>query len=222
LADEKAVNILQTLKQTLTMPEWSVKLQTPFETLIATIISQNTTDTNTRRAFESLSKRFEITPQDLAKAESKELEDCLHDAGLHKSKSKTIHEVSKIISENFGGSLAPILALSLDEARQTLMEMPGVGPKTADVVLLFSANLATVPVDAHVNRVSKRLGLSPELGDYEAVRLKLMSLFESKDYLALHLLLIEQGRKYCKARKPKCLECQLNSFCPSKSFRCLS
>ena len=77
------------------MTEWTVKLQEPFETLIATIISQNTTDTNTMRAFERLSKRFEITPQALAKAESKELEDCLHVAGLYKSKSKTIHESLK-------------------------------------------------------------------------------------------------------------------------------
>ena len=124
----------------------------------------------------------------------------------------------KLLLEKFGGSLEPILSLPLDEARKTLMELPGVGPKTADVVLLFSANQPTIPVDTHVNRVSKRLGLAPANGDYEAVRLSLQTLFEPKDYLDVHLLLIAHGRKYCKARQPHCLECPVNNYCPSKSL----
>ncbi len=95
------------------------------------------------------------------------------------------------------------------------MEMPGVGPKTADVVLLFSANKPTIPVDTHVNRVSKRLGLSPQGGDYEAVRLSLQSKFEPKDYLTVHLLLIALGRKFCKAHNPHCSACPVNKYCPS-------
>lgn len=97
------------------------------------------------------------------------------------------------------------------------MEMPGVGPKTADVVLLFSANKPTIPVDTHVNRVSKRLGLAPANGDYEEVRLSLQSFFNSKDYLSVHLLLISLGRKYCKARRPLCQKCPVNTYCPSNS-----
>jgi endonuclease-3 len=71
-------------------------------------------------------------------------------------------------------------------------------------------------VDTHVNRVAKRLGLAPTNGNYEAVRLSLQSLFKPKDYLAVHLLLISHGRKYCKARQPHCQECPLNNHCPSK------
>ena len=96
------------------------------------------------------------------------------------------------------------------------MEMPGIGPKTADVVLLFSANQPTIPVDTHVNRVAKRLGLAPANGEYEAVRLSLQRLFNQKDYLNVHLLLIAHGRKYCKAIHPLCMECPLNNYCPSK------
>jgi endonuclease-3 len=103
----------------------------------------------------------------------------------------------------------------VDEARKKLMELPGVGPKTADVVLLFSANQPTIPVDTHVNRVSKRLGLAPANGDYEAVRLSLQSLFEPKDYLAVHLLLIAHGRKTCKAQHPCCHQCPVYDYCPS-------
>ena len=190
----------------------------PFETLIGTIISQNTADINTERAFEALSKQFEITPQALANAETAQIEACLHVAGLYQAKAKAIQAASKIIIEKFGGSLAPVLSLPLDEARRTLMELPGVGPKTADVVLLFSANQPTIPVDTHVNRVSKRLGLAPANGDYDAVRLRLQSLFEPKDYLAVHLLLIAHGRKTCKAQRPRCHGCPVYDYCPSNSL----
>jgi len=187
----------------------------PFETLVVTIISQNTADANTERAFEDLSKEFEITPQTMANAEIGEVEACLHVAGLYRAKAKAIHAVSKLIIERFGGSLASVLSLPLNEARKTLMEFPGVGPKTADVVLLFSANQPTIPVDTHVNRVSKRLGLAPTNGDYETVRRSLQTAFEPKDYLAVHLLLIAHGRKYCKAQHPRCDECPICDYCPS-------
>ncbi len=217
MAEHQAAYFLQVLKEKLAVPKWTVKQQAPFETLIAIIISQNTADTNTEKAFECLSNQFEVTPKALAEAETCKLEACLNVAGLYQSKAKTIKAVSKIIEEKFGGSLALILSLPLNEARRKLMNLPGVGPKTADVVLLFCVNQPTIPVDTHVNRVSKRLGLAPEDGDYEVVRLSLQALFPPKDYLALHLLLIAHGRKYCKAIKPLCIQCPVNSYCLSKS-----
>jgi len=213
--ESRAATVLKILRGALALPEWSKRTHDPFETLVVTIISQNTADVNTERAFEALSKQFEITPQALANARKSEIEACLHVAGLYQSKAKAIQAVSKIILEKFGGSLAPVLSLPLDEARKTLMSMPGVGPKTADVVLLFSANQSTIPVDTHVNRVSKRLGWAPANGDYEAVRLSLQSLFEPKDYLAVHLLLIAHGRKTCKAGRPRCHECPVYDYCLS-------
>jgi endonuclease III len=218
MAELRAATILEILRKNLALPKL-VKPQTdPYETLIVTIISQNTADTNTERAFENLSKHFEITPQALAKAQISKLEACLRVGGLYRSKAKTIQAVSRIILEKFGGSLKPILELPLDEARKMLLELPGIGPKTADVVLLFSANKPTVPVDTHVNRVAKRLGLAPANDSYEAVRLSLQSHFEPKDYLALHLLLIAHGRKFCKARKPLCHQCPISGCCPSNGL----
>jgi endonuclease-3 len=210
--------ILQTLKNSLATPKLVKPKSDPFETLIVTIISQNTADTNTERAFENLSKQFEITPQTLTTAETSKIEACLHVGGLYKNKAKTIKNVSKIVLEKFGGSLNPILSLPLSEARKALMELPGIGPKTADVVLLFSANQPTIPVDTHVNRVAKRLGFAPANGDYEEVRLSLQKLFEPKDYLSVHLLLIALGRKYCKAGRPHCSECPVKIYCSSKSL----
>ncbi len=207
--------ILKALQDTLDLPRLVKTNRDPFETLIVTIISQNTADTNTQRAFENLSKRFEITPQALANADINTLESCLLVGGLYKSKAKTIKLVSKIIHENFGGSLQPVLSLPLEQARETLTELPGIGPKTADVVLLFSANQPTIPVDTHVYRVSKRLGLAPANGNYEVVRMSLRSLYQAKDYLLVHLLLIAHGRKYCRARQPLCQKCPVNNNCPS-------
>ena len=212
-----ALKILQTLRKSLALPKLVKPKNDPFETLIITIISQNTTDINTERAFENLSNQFEITPTALSKAETNEIEACLHIGGLYKSKAKTIKNISKIILKKFDSSLETILSLPLDDARKTLVELPGIGPKTADVVLLFSADRPTIPVDTHVNRVSKRLGWVPANGDYDVVRIGLQSLFDQKDYLKVHLLLIAHGRKYCKARHPKCLECPVNIYCPSKS-----
>ncbi len=212
------LTILRPLERSLALPKMVKPKSDPFETLIITIISQNTADINTERAFGNLSKQFEINPQTLSKAETRKVEACLHVGGLYKSKAKTIKIVSKIILKKFNGSLSRILSLPLEESRKTLMELPGVGPKTTDVVLLFAANRPTIPVDTHVNRVAKRLGLAPANGDYETVRLSLQSMFEQKDYLEIHLLFIAHGRKYCKARCPQCDECPVNISCPSKSL----
>jgi endonuclease-3 len=153
----------------------------------------------------------------LAYAPLREIEECIRVGGLYKNKAQTIKAASKIILEKFSGGMTPIFSLPMEEARKTLMEMSGVGPKTADVVLLFSANQPTIPVDTHVNRVSRRLGLAPQIGGYEEVRQSLQSKFAPKDYLAVHLLLIALGRKICKARQPLCAACPVNACCPSST-----
>ncbi len=218
MEDKRATMVLQVLRETFAMPQWTKGRRDAFETLIITIISQNTADRNTARAFERLSNKFEIKPEVLANAATSSIEDALKTAGLYRSKSKTIKQVSQIILEKFHGSVQPILALPLEEARKTFIQMPGVGPKTADVVLLFSKGQPTIPVDTHVNRVSKRLGFAPARGDYEAVRTSLQSLYEPSDYLAVHVLLIAHGRRYCRARHPLCTECPVNTYCPSRGL----
>ncbi len=213
--EKRAAKVLQILRQTLALPSWTKARRAPFETLVVTIISQNTADRNTAKAFENLSKRFEISPEALAKTELTQIEAAIKPAGLYKSKAKAIKHAASTILEEYGGTLQPILSLPLEEARKTLMQFPGVGPKTADVVLLFSAEQPTIPVDTHVNRVSKRLGFAPMTADYEVVRKSLQALFEAKDYLAVHVLLIAHGRKTCKARHPLCDNCPVNMYCPT-------
>jgi endonuclease-3 len=216
MIEARAMAILRTLRKTFAIPKWITSTEDPFRTLVVTMISQNTTDRNTARAFENLSNRFKITPEVLANAQTRQIEQCLKVAGLYRNKAKTIKNTSKIIWDQFHGDLKQILSLPLEEARKELMQLPGVGPKTADVVLLFSARKPTIPVDTHVYRVSKRLGMAAEKSGHETVRAALQTLYDPKDYLFVHVLLILQGRRYCRARNPLCKECPISSLCPSK------
>jgi len=214
----KASEIIQILLRTIDLSNSVKAARNSFETLIATIISQNTNDRNTEKAFSYLSKQFEIKPEVLAKAETSQLEACLRVGGLYKNKAKTIKQVSGIIVEKFHGSLDCVLSLPFEESRNELISLPGIGPKTADVVLLFAAGQPTIPVDTHVNRVAKRLGFAPETGDYEAVRMSLQSLYEQSEYLDVHVVLIAHGRKHCKARRPLCELCPVKMHCPSRGL----
>lgn len=216
MSDNRASKILQILKQSIALPNWVKAKRDPFETLIVTIISQNTADRNTAKAYQNLLKVSEITPEALAAAPIGKIEDAIRPAGLCRAKAQAIKQAAKIVATDYGGTLQPLLSLPLEKARKALMQIRGVGPKTADVVLLFSANHSTIPVDTHVNRVSKRLGFVHERGDYEAVRKNLQLLFDPKDYLAVHLLLIAHGRKTCKALNPSCGSCVVNMYCPTK------
>ncbi len=218
MTKKRANKILEVLRREYKLPNWRTKARNPFETLIVTVISQNTNSRNTARAFENLSKKFKITPEALSKVDATEIEETLKVAGLYRNKAKVIKKLSNIVLRNFGGSLSFVFEAPLEEARETLLGLPGVGAKTADVVLLFSAKKPTLPVDTHVNRVSKRLGLVGVEADYEGVRKGLQELFDPQKYYAVHVLLILHGRKYCRARKPLCWQCPVNEMCPSRKL----
>jgi endonuclease-3 len=216
VTEDRAKEILHILQDNFSIPPWARPNRDPFKTLIITVLSQATADKNTARAFANLSQKFSITPEALAKASVEEIEDAVRVGGLYRNKSKVIKAISRVILEQFNGSLDFIYSLPLEEARKILLNIPGVGPKTADVVLLFCAGKPTIPIDTHVNRVSKRLGLTLPKADYEGVRRALETLYSPEDYLPVHLLLISLGRKNCKARKPLCKLCPVNTLCPSK------
>lgn len=211
-----ARTVLRILNEKIQLPKLAKSQRQPFEILVATILSQNTADGNTARAFQSLSKQFELTPEVLAKVSLNQIEEAIKIAGLYKNKAKTIQSAAIIVLGKYQGTMRPILSLPLDDARNVLLQFPGVGPKTADVVLLFSANQPTIPIDTHVNRVAKRLGFAPVKGNYEAVRQSLHSLYDPSDYKMVHLLLIGLGREYCRARRALCNDCPVNAYCPSK------
>jgi len=212
---ERAQKILLSLGKEFAIPEWVTSRREPFQTLIRTVLSQATNDRNRDRAFRNLAEKYKIDPQELADADLKEIQEAIRVGGLYRNKAKKIKELSRTVLKQFHGSLDFISYEPLEKSRELLMSVPGVGPKTADVVLLFSAGKPTVPVDTHVNRVSKRLDLAPLKSGYEDVRRSLEALYQPRDYLAIHLLLISLGRKYCRARNPLHEPCPVNALCPT-------
>jgi len=211
----RAAEILAILKGSFSVSDLSDIAIDPFRVLVRTIISQSTAETNTRMAFRNLSERLPVTPRGLAEASVKEIEESLRVAGLYRNKSRTINKVSRLIIERFNSSLEFVYSSSLEEAREKLMSLPGVGPKTADIVLLFCAGKPTLPVDTHVNRVTKRLGFVGSSADYEEIRKSLQALYPPEEYFEVHMLFIALGRRYCKARRPLHQSCPVNELCPS-------
>ncbi len=186
------------------------KSRNPFEVLVTTIVSQNTNDKNTAKAMRRLKEILgRIDPEGIDRISLRELEDALRPAGLYRQKARVIKRVAALLR---GDRLERILEKDLEEARKELISLPGVGPKTADVLLSVTGRRPTIAVDRHITRVALRLGLSRR-GDYEEIRRSLMELFDPDDYLKAHLLLIKLGRVYCRPRNPKCGECPLRDIC---------
>jgi len=185
----------------------------PFELLVAVILSQNTNDKNSIRAFEQLRKRFILDPHYLMNVPEKEIEEAIKIAGLYRTKARAIKELSKILVEKYGGDLWKILKKPLEEARSELLSLPKIGPKTADVLLLFIANKPTFPIDTHIKRIATRMGLVRPNSGYETIRRTLMELFPENKYLEAHLLLILLGRNFCKAKNPQCSSCPVKELC---------
>lgn len=192
--------------------DWSSDLD-PFEVLLAVIISQNTTVANERRALVRLRKAVGISPHSIAAASLDNLEEALQPAGLHRTKAPRIRNVARWLLERYDGDLRRILSLPLEQARRILTSLPGVGPKTADVVLNMVGGFPTLPVDTHIWRISRRWELTPGR-NYEEVRSALEALIPPQERQRAHLSMIRLGRETCLARNPRCPSCPVQDYCP--------
>ncbi len=197
------------------------KQYSPFETLIRTILSQNTTDKNAFAAFDNLKAKFnnQINPETLAYADTAKIQDAIRVAGLHNQKSQRIKEVSKIIYFNWKSDFSFIYKAPLQNARKKLTELPGIGKKTADVLLNFCAKRPILPVDTHITRISKRIGLVSEKAKYDEIRHSIEALIPNDKILYIHVALIFFGRKICKATVPICSSCPINHLCPKNGVK---
>jgi endonuclease III len=182
--------------------------------LVQTILSQNTSDVNTERAFAGLWARFGAW-QPILEAPTSEVADAIRSGGLAEIKAPRIQGVLAAIQQDRGElSLDFLATLPLDEARTYLTSLNGVGPKTAACVLLFALGMPALPVDTHVHRVSKRLGLIGEKVNAEAAHRLLESAIPPDQMFDAHMLLIQHGRVICKALRPRCESCPLEARCP--------
>ena len=200
-------------------PRRSAHATDPLRNLVLTILSQNTTDANRDRAFATLMERFPAFPH-LAAASPKEVEEAIRVGGLARAKAKAIlGALSRIHRERGGYSLDFLAGMPLAEARSYLTSFPGVGVKTANVVLLFSFGMEAFPVDTHILRVTKRLGWVPPSADLSRAALLLEPHVPRGESMPLHINLIRLGREICRPRTPLCPGCPLLPVCPEGQRR---
>ncbi|GAB6157951.1 endonuclease III [Desulfotomaculum varum] len=204
---DRLQQILQRLAAAYPSATTELQFTTPFELLVAVILSAQTTDAQVNKITRQLFKKF-ATPQDFARLTPEELAAYIKGCGLYRNKSKAIVAASRIITEQYQGQVPA--------CRDELEKLPGVGRKTANVVLGVAFGQHTLPVDTHVHRVARRLGLAsgktPELTEQE-----LCAIIPPDLWQPTHHRIIQHGRKVCLARRPRCCRCFLSDLCPEAS-----
>ncbi len=207
----KIETIISKLNKHYGLKEWT-RWREPIGELVRTILSQNTTDKNSLRAYANLLETFK-TWEEIIKADEAAIAEPIRSGGLANIKAKKIKKSLLEIKEREGKIDLEFLAnYKLEDAEEYLVSLDGVGPKTAACVLIFSFNFPIIPVDTHVHRVSNRLGLITTKTREKTQEL-MKDIIPSKDVYSFHLNIIEHGRNVCKASKPLCSQCFLANLC---------
>lgn len=203
-------DIIRRLKRAYPGAKCSLNHSNPFELLVATILSAQSTDDRVNIVTADLFRKYK-KPEDYLKVAPSELEKDIHSTGFFRNKTKSIQGTAKMLTEEYGGQVPH----TMDE----LLELPGVARKTANVVLGNAFGVkAGVVVDTHVTRLSHRLGLSQEK-TAEKIEQDLIPIVPKKDWVIFPHLMIYHGRKICKARNPLCEECTIEKLCPSSYLK---
>jgi endonuclease-3 len=185
----------------------------PLDLLVMTILSQNTTDVNSLKAYRSLKSAFPDY-EDILISREKDIARLIKVGGLGEIKAQRIREaLQRIKYDSSSLDLSFLEGLGKEAAMEYLLSLPGVGTKTASVVLLFGFGFPFMPVDTHVYRVSQRLGLIPKGASLEKAQRILEGTVPQEKYLSLHLNLIRHGRSICRARNPLHEQCGLRTIC---------
>ncbi len=183
----------------------ALDFQTPFQLLVATVLSAQTTDEQVNLVTPKVFERYP-TPADLGHADPAELETLIHSTGFFRSKAKSLMGLGAALDDRFGGTVPHTI--------EELDTLPGVGRKTANVVLSVGFGLPGLPVDTHVTRLTRRLGLT-DSSDPVRIESDVGALLPRSEWGAFSLRLILHGRRVCIARLPRCADCVLADFCPS-------
>lgn len=204
--------IVQNLENTFGEPKLSPKSDA-LAMLVNIILSQATSDANSNRTFRNLKKKFK-TWKAVSEADEKEIADAIRLGGLANQKAKVIKELLKQLEETNGKvSLKLLDKMSDEDARDYLQSFRGIGPKTVACTLLFALHKEVFPLDTHIFRVLKRMGILPEkIADAKAHKL-LGELVPHGKFYSLHVNLIRLGRQICRPREPLCEKCPLIEYC---------
>jgi endonuclease III len=204
-AAERVEKIWPILKKTYPNAKTALNFRTPLELLIATILSAQCTDVRVNIVTKDLFKKY-ITAQDWAKADITQIEQDIKSTGFYRNKAKNIHQACRKIIDEFEGKVPSTM--------EQLVTLPGVGRKTANVLLGNVFNTPGITCDTHVIRLSRRLGLS-ENSDPVKLEFDLMAVVPRNNWTMFSHLLIFHGRNICKARKPDCANCPISLYCPA-------
>ena len=193
-------------------PTWRDR-KPPVDELVSTILSQNTNDLNRDRAFEALRARFP-TWESVRDAKPSQVVRAIRVAGIANQKGPRIQAALRAITDERGRIELDFLRKQAPESvREWLLQIKGVGPKTAAIVMQFALDMPAFPVDTHIHRVTGRIGLRPPKASREQAHQILAELFAPEMYYAAHLNLIRHGREICKAARPRCEQCVLQDVC---------
>ncbi len=211
---ERVAWVYERLAETYGVPEWRPNGD-PLGELVATILSQHTSDVNSERAYRQLRERFP-TWEEARDAPVEEVADAIRSGGLAEVKAERIQDILRLLTERLGDApltLDFLAALPMEEADAYLRALPGVGPKTAACVLLFALGKPAFPVDTHVWRVTRRLGLIGAKVSADAAHIALERMIPPAWRYAMHINLIRHGRRICTAQRPACERCPLRAGC---------
>ena len=201
---DNAIKIVELLKDYYPDAKCSLNFNTPFELLIATILSAQCTDERVNKTTPNIFAKYS-TPEDFANIDISELENLIHPCGFYKNKAKNIKACAHKILSDFDGEIP--------KTAEELVALPGVGRKTANVVMLEAFGIAQgIAIDTHAKRISNLVGLSHK-SDPLKIEKDLLSLFPNKFLKDINHLLIWHGRNICTARNPKCTICPINKYC---------
>ncbi len=195
--------ILQRLEEMYPNPKTALNHETPFELLVATILSAQCTDERVNLITPGLFAQYPDAHA-LAQASEEDVAELIKTAGLWRSKAKNLVAAAEILVDKHGGELP--------RTREELEKLPGVGRKTANVILANAFNIPAIAVDTHVFRVANRLGIAQGKTPLE-VEKQLMEAIPKEKWADAHHWLIYHGRQVCQARKPKCHTCPLSPYC---------
>ena len=202
----RALEIIKRLKKTFPEAQIELHFKNPIELVVATILSAQCTDKRVNMVTPALFKKYK-TVKDYARANVKAFEKEIRSTGFYRAKTKNIIGCMKEIVERFGGKVP--------NRMEDLVTLPGVGRKTANVILGNIFNTPGLVVDTHMRRLANRLGLTNQQ-DPEKIEMELNEIIPKKEWTQFSHLIIWHGRRTCFARKPKCAECSINTLCPSR------
>ncbi len=205
---EKFIEIFEILKKEYPDAKCSLNFTTPFEILVAVALSAQCTDERVNKVTAEIFPKYN-TPEDFANLPLEDIEKMIHSCGFYRNKAKNLKLASQKILKDFNGDVPNTM--------EELMTIPGIGRKSANVIMLEAFNNPQgIAVDTHVKRLSNRIGFSKEK-DPEKIEKDLLNVLPKKYYSDANHILILHGRNVCKAQKPNCKNCCINSLC--KSFK---